>query len=445
MCKKIKMTDTMLWLNGTYAGIIVENGGDIFSYGTRKKPFQLFGRRSERTSLKAWWGITNTAELFAQLQAKCGEGGLHHFFDEVLLRKELMELPEEQFHEEIQKEFNEEDDSGLRGQVIRDVQIIREMAQEKALGTIIAYDYCLAIMLCIRGYACGYIPFERSIGMAIVIAKRLQEHFRSWDEMNESYLTGYEYWLRQNEDADQSLEDRIKALDEVRDMENSPFSLPWDMELCHPGIIPIDYGLFSDNTTAQKEAKSMVHITLHLNARLRPIDRRELYEDGVDETLKKYRMGEIVGGGTAQGKNGEVEYCDIEISLKEDAIEAFIGFINSVPIPKGSYFKIDEATISEKSCLQRDKIDVGQLEGLALYLNGVDLPEEVYKSCDINYLVEELDKLLECCGQLFSYFEGNTETALYFYGESFDKMKDRINSFTEDYPLCRQCRIIQIA
>lgn len=189
----------------------------------------------------------------------------------------------------------------------------------------------------------------------------------------------------------------------------------------------------------------MVHITLHLNAKLQPIHRGERYEDDMDETLKKYGMGEIVGGGTALGENGEVEDCDIEISLKEDSIEDFIGFINRVPIPKGSYLRINEETMLKKDRLQQDKIDVGQLEGLALYLNGSDLPKEVYESCDVNYVVEELEKLLLDCGELFSYFEGNTETAFYFYGESFDKMKNRISSFIEDYPLCRQCRIIQIA
>ncbi|MFT4104973.1 MAG: DUF1266 domain-containing protein [Lacrimispora sp.] len=449
MSKKIKMTDTMLWLNGTYAGIIMENGGDIFSYGARKMPFQLFNRKLERTSLKVWWGIRGTAELLEQIEDKSGEGGLHCFFDEVMSRKELMELPKEKFDEEIQRELHEED-SEYQENIIQKMQIIREMSQEKKRPTIIAYDYCRAIMLCIRGYACGYIPFERSIGMAIVIAKKLQKHFRSWDEMNESYLTGYEYWLRQYKEVDQSLEDRIKATDEVRDLENSPFNLPWDMELCHPGVNPDDYVLFSGSRTVQKKTvqkktEGMVHITLHLNARLQPIDRGDVYEYDLDKTLKKYRMGEIVGGGTALGKDGEVEDCDIEISLKEDLIEDFIGFVNSIPIPKGSYLMIDEDTLSEKDRFQRDKINVGQLEGLALYLNGSDLPKEVYESCDVNYVMEELEKILSDCGEMFSYFEGSTETALYFYGESFDKMKNRISSFIEDYPLCRQCRIIQIA
>ncbi len=197
----------------------------------------------------------------------------------------------------------------------------------------------------------------------------------------------------------------------------------------------------------KKKKNDTLHITLHLNARLRPLDRGALYEDDMNEILKKYKLGEVVGGGTAQRKDGEIEYCDIEISLKEEAMEDFICFINRIPIPKGSYLQIDEDTIPQGSSLQRGKtrIDVGQLEGLALYLNGTDLPNEVYESCDVNYVVDELEKLLDGCGEMYSFFEGNTETAFYFYGENFDEMKNRISSFIENYPLCSQCRIIQIA
>ena len=39
-------------------------------------------------------------------------------------------------------------------------------------------------------------------------------------------------------------------------------------------------------------------------------------------------------------------------------------------------------------------IEVGTLEGLAYYSNGVDLPAEVYQNCDINY-VKELSHSLQ--------------------------------------------------
>ena len=56
--------------------------------------------------------------------------------------------------------------------------------------------------------------------------------------------------------------------------------------------------------------------TLQLNAKLQPFDRHDL-EDIIDEFLSKEDLGETSGGGTLMSKEGEIEYCDIEISLNE--------------------------------------------------------------------------------------------------------------------------------
>ena len=52
--------------------------------------------------------------------------------------------------------------------------------------------------------------------------------------------------------------------------------------------------------------------TLQLNARLQPFDRHDL-EDLIEEFLSEENLGATSGGGTMMDKNGEVEYCDIEL------------------------------------------------------------------------------------------------------------------------------------
>ncbi|MCM1146044.1 MAG: hypothetical protein NC407_15215 [Lachnoclostridium sp.] len=91
------------------------------------------------------------------------------------------------------------------------------------------------------------------------------------------------------------------------------------------------------------------------------------------------------------------------------------------------------------------EIEVGTLEGLAYYSNGVDLPDEVYQTCDINYVIEQMGQAMEGIGRMYSYWESSTYTALYFYGSSFAEMKKRIEPFITEYPLCQKCRIEQIA
>lgn len=178
-----------------------------------------------------------------------------------------------------------------------------------------------------------------------------------------------------------------------------------------------------------------MELTLKLNARLQPVHRFEI-EDVLQDILEKTQRGEVTGGGTAQKPDGEITYCDIEINLNDEEgnIEWLAQTVNALGIPKGSVLLGNER-----------EINVGTLEGLAYYSNGTELPEEVYKSCDINYVIEQFELAMEDSGQLYSWWEGASETALYFYGKSFDEMKRRIEPFISEYPLCQKSRIEKIA
>ncbi len=57
----------------------------------------------------------------------------------------------------------------------------------------------------------------------------------------------------------------------------------------------------------------------------------------------------------------------------------------------------------------------------AYYSNGVDLPAEIYQTCDINYVIERMEQAIEGIGRMYSYWEGNTYTALYFMALLFLK------------------------
>lgn len=180
-------------------------------------------------------------------------------------------------------------------------------------------------------------------------------------------------------------------------------------------------------------------IVLNLNARFQPMHRGEL-EDALDEILGGMELGEVCGGGTLMFPTKEIKSCDIELDIDDDdkTLETICDIIDKLGVPKGSKLILCETP-------DQKEIPVGRLEGLALYLNGTELPAEVYQSCDINYAIEQMDKRLEGIGRLYSWWEGPQDTALYFYGESCEKMLDAVNDFIEEYPLCQKCRIEQIA
>lgn len=182
-------------------------------------------------------------------------------------------------------------------------------------------------------------------------------------------------------------------------------------------------------------------ILIDLNARFQPEERFDL-EDALTMILEKFEMGEVSGGGTMCAPNGEIIGCDITVQIYKEkfeghldkAFDSLTGILTKLGIPKGSKLVCGEVAR-----------EVGTLEGLAFYANGRELPKEVYASCDINFVIEEMGLCMEGVGRFYSYWEGEEETALYFYGTSYQKMYECIERMVEEYPLCQKSRIEQIA
>ncbi len=196
--------------------------------------------------------------------------------------------------------------------------------------------------------------------------------------------------------------------------------------------------LFGTRNREYSVGQDEVNYVLNINARLQPIHRGDLFEDLLDERLNALQIGYITGGGTLMSDSGEMSSCDIEITMVNNSttvMKKLRALLEVLPLPKGSSLQAGGEVLYE----------LGNLEGLALYLNGTDLPDEVYETCKINYVISELEDLLGSSGDLYSYWEGKEDTALYFYGESFAIMKERMSYFLDAYPLCEKCKIEQIA
>ena len=177
-----------------------------------------------------------------------------------------------------------------------------------------------------------------------------------------------------------------------------------------------------------------------LNARILPLDRGERYEDPLIEALAENGYGEVTGGGTGQSENGEISYCGIDIDLHdvEKGVPFICDFLSARGAPRGSALEYEHNG-------ERVEAPFGFLEGLAIYLNGTDLPDEVYQTSDVNELVDEINRLLGDRGDMQGHWQGPTETALYLYGYSADEMKELIAGLLANYPLCQRARVERIA
>ncbi len=153
------------------------------------------------------------------------------------------------------------------------------------------------------------------------------------------------------------------------------------------------------------------------NAKILPLDRGDRYEDPLAEALSGNGYAEITGGGTGQLPNGEIDFCGIDIDLHnvEQGAPFICEFLSNRGAPRGSVLEYE---------VNGEKVELpfGFLEGLAIYLNGTDLPDEVYEKCDVNELYDEINRLLGDRGDIQGHWQGPTETALYLYGYSADEM-----------------------
>lgn len=181
-------------------------------------------------------------------------------------------------------------------------------------------------------------------------------------------------------------------------------------------------------------------VIARLNARVQPIDRGDYYEEPLDDLLKQSDLGEVTGGGTQLADEpAGIEFCDIEIlvdDVTEDTTRGLIERLEFIGVPKGSRLILGH---------DGTELPFGTQEGLGLFLNGSDLPDEVYAESDVNHVIEECNRSMGDGGSFKGYWEGSRETALYFYGDSFAEMKAAIASFVAAYPLCQDARIEQIA
>ena len=177
----------------------------------------------------------------------------------------------------------------------------------------------------------------------------------------------------------------------------------------------------------------------YLNARIGPFDRGEHYEDPLAEALAETPFGELTGAGSSLFETGEIEYCGLDIDLLDIAsgVPFICDFLARRGAPKGSKLQYEQDG-------QQIEVPFGEFEGLAIYLNGTDLPDEVYQTCDINVLYEEINRLLGDRGSIQGHWQGPTETALYLYGPSVAEMRGLIDPYVASYPLCQRARFVTL-
>jgi len=173
--------------------------------------------------------------------------------------------------------------------------------------------------------------------------------------------------------------------------------------------------------------------------RIMPLERGERYEDPLHDALAQRGFGEVTGGGTMQQKSGEIDYVGLDLAMTDlrEGLPFVCTFLEERGAAKGSSLIVSVAEAKRT-------IPFGSAEGIGVYFDGVNLPDEVYRECDINVVWEEFSRRLGGEGEIRGNWQGPTETALYIYGKSKSTMRDLLSDYMRSYPLCRGARIVDI-
>ncbi len=186
-----------------------------------------------------------------------------------------------------------------------------------------------------------------------------------------------------------------------------------------------------------RDSDTVAHAFLVLREPLQPKHRHQRYEDRLSRAFRRGAPGSaVVGGGTELGADGEPTSAEIEVRLVANTdvnVDLVVSTLEARGAPSGSELRIDG----------RPAVAFGRTLGVGLYLNGVDLDDEVYATSDVNVLIKDLERSTKPIGaELHSWWEGPRETAVYFYGHDRNQLRDRIATSSARHRLADRSRLV---
>jgi hypothetical protein len=166
---------------------------------------------------------------------------------------------------------------------------------------------------------------------------------------------------------------------------------------------------------------------------IEPIDRGNRYEDPLHETLESAGIGCVTGGGSQLTEEGRIEFADIEIELADldGALQTAVQALERAGAPQGSEIHLDGKVLRE----------FGTAQCVAVYLDGVSLPDHVYADLDFDQLVTDLDAVAGP-GSLRGFWQGPEETGLFLFAPNAEDLFARIQPHLLTLPIGQNARIV---
>ena len=174
-------------------------------------------------------------------------------------------------------------------------------------------------------------------------------------------------------------------------------------------------------------------ITARFYEHIEPIDRGARYEDPLDAVLRARGLGSVSGGGSQLNELGGISFAEIEIDLAnlDDGLQVVVDALEQAGAPEGSEI------LRGREVLRR----FGDRQAVAIYLDGVSLPDEVYANLDFGQTVAALETAAGA-GSFRGFWQGPEETGLFFFGGNAEEMFQRMELVLRQLQIGQNARVV---
>lgn len=211
------LSDTLRWINASYAILTEANGWDYNIYAGLTP--NDANREMMKVMLEEWWGVTDRQSAEDTLEWTLTEGHRTGFAADMTYLDGigLSDVDDRVGYLAI---LTDSDEAAAESYAKW-----YEWYEDHGAGAIDAWDYCRALDLLSFYYIAGYYTEQEALDGSLEIAETLQPMFGSWDELVDSYLRGYEYW------AEESSDERREIYEDLKSRADDPYAVDYHTEL----------------------------------------------------------------------------------------------------------------------------------------------------------------------------------------------------------------------
>lgn len=216
----VEATDTIKWINGTYAVLTAINGWDYTLFGGM--PANDDTMELQKSLLEEWWDITDKASADETIEWLLSEGHRMDFADmmDMLAADGLGDIPEEERADYLLDNY-----TNMTDEIAQQYARFFAAYEENGIDVMSAWDYSRVMSVISNCYIAGYYTEAEALDMSLEAASVIQTVFDSWDAFVDSYMMGYEYW------AEESADERRAVYEELKVAPDSPYQLDWNLTL----------------------------------------------------------------------------------------------------------------------------------------------------------------------------------------------------------------------